>query len=153
MAGLVYGFVVLCPGALEGSTGSGSDFEASQETGSQLLKSRPTDWEKTGIEPVTPGLQDIGSYPTPRQLYVQRYMYCLWRVPWLQPVLAGWVYGFVVAPEGSTGSGSDFLASQKTGPRQSHLTDWKNRGHRFIPYTTASSACAKGIVWGLVPWL
>ena len=36
--------------------------------------------------------------------------------------LAGWVYGFVGflctgAPEGSTGSGSDFKASQKTGPR------------------------------------
>ena len=32
------------------------------------LKSHPTDWEKPGIEPVTPGLQDIGLSPTPRRL-------------------------------------------------------------------------------------
>ena len=44
-------------GAHEGSTGSGSDFKASQKTG-HGLKSRPTDWEKPGIEPVTPSLQD-----------------------------------------------------------------------------------------------
>ena len=29
------------------------------------LKSHPTDWEKPGIEPATPGLQDIGLFPTP----------------------------------------------------------------------------------------
>ena len=29
------------------------------------LKSHPTDWEKPGIEPATPGLQDIGLSPTP----------------------------------------------------------------------------------------
>ena len=28
------------------------------------LKSHPTDWEKQGIEPATPGLQDIGLSPT-----------------------------------------------------------------------------------------
>ena len=27
------------------------------------LKSHPTDWEKPGIEPATPGLQDIGLSP------------------------------------------------------------------------------------------
>ena len=32
------------------------------------LKSHPTDWEKPGIEPATPGLQDIGLSPTPRPL-------------------------------------------------------------------------------------
>ena len=32
------------------------------------LKSHPTDWEKPGIEPATPGLQDIGLSPTPRLL-------------------------------------------------------------------------------------
>ena len=32
------------------------------------LKSHPTDWEKPGIEPATPGLQDIGLSPTPRRL-------------------------------------------------------------------------------------
>ena len=31
------------------------------------LKSHPTDWEKPGIKPVTPGLQDIGLSPTPRR--------------------------------------------------------------------------------------
>ena len=28
------------------------------------LKSRPTDWEKPGVEPATPGLQDIDLSPT-----------------------------------------------------------------------------------------
>ena len=32
------------------------------------LKSHPTDWEKPGIEPAIPGLQDIGLSPTPRRL-------------------------------------------------------------------------------------
>ena len=32
------------------------------------LKSHPTDWEKPGIEPATPGLQDIGLSPTPWRL-------------------------------------------------------------------------------------
>ena len=32
------------------------------------LKSHPTDWEKPGIEPATPGLQDIGLSPTPRRM-------------------------------------------------------------------------------------
>ena len=32
------------------------------------FKSHPTDWEKPGIEPATPGLQDIGLSPTPRRL-------------------------------------------------------------------------------------
>ena len=35
------------------------------------LKSHPTDWEKPGIEPATPGLQDIGLSPTPRRLHTQ----------------------------------------------------------------------------------
>ena len=30
------------------------------------LKSHPTDWEKPGIEPATPGLHDIVLSPTPR---------------------------------------------------------------------------------------
>ena len=33
------------------------------------LKSHPTDWEKRGIEPATPGLQDMGLSPTPRWLH------------------------------------------------------------------------------------
>ena len=32
------------------------------------IKSHPTDWEKPGIEPATPGLQDIGLFPTPQRL-------------------------------------------------------------------------------------
>ena len=32
------------------------------------LKSHSTDWEKSGIEPATPGLQDIGLSPTQRRL-------------------------------------------------------------------------------------
>ena len=39
------------------------------------LKSHPTDWEKQGIEPATPGLQDIGLSPTPRRLLNMSYSY------------------------------------------------------------------------------
>ena len=35
---------------------------------SNSLKSHPTDWEKLGMEPATPGLQDIGLSTTPRRL-------------------------------------------------------------------------------------
>ena len=62
-------FVVLCPGAPEGSTGRGSGFKASQKMG-HSLKSLQTDWEKTRIETATPGLQDIGLSPTPRRLHI-----------------------------------------------------------------------------------
>ena len=55
-------FVFFCPGTPEGSTGSGSGLKASQKTGQWL-----TDWEKPGIDPATPGLQDIGLYPSPRR--------------------------------------------------------------------------------------
>ena len=58
-------FVVLCPGAPEGSTSSGSVYKASQTTG-RSLKSHLTDWEKPGIASATPGLKDIGLSPTPR---------------------------------------------------------------------------------------
>ena len=43
------------------------------------LKSHPTDWEKPGIEPATPGLQDIGLSPTPWRL--QGIVFVLWRIP------------------------------------------------------------------------
>ena len=60
-------FVVLCPGIPEGLTGSGSDLKHLRRWGNGL-KSHPTDWEKPGIEPATPGLQDIGLSPTPRHI-------------------------------------------------------------------------------------
>ena len=40
--------------------------------GNSLL-SHPADWEKPGIEPATPGLQDIGLSPTPRRLLTARF--------------------------------------------------------------------------------
>ena len=40
----VYGFVVLCPGAAEGSVGSGSGLKNLRRRG-HGLKSHPTDWE------------------------------------------------------------------------------------------------------------
>ena len=60
-------FVVLRPGTPEGSTGSGSGLKRLRRRVNGL-KSHPTDWEKPGIEPATPGLQDIGLSPTPRRL-------------------------------------------------------------------------------------
>ena len=43
------------------------------------LKSHSTDWEKPGIEPATPGLHDIGLFPTP---------FC--GFPGYKPVPPGW---------------------------------------------------------------
>ena len=75
------------------------------------------------------------------------------RVPWLYQY---WPVGFVLfvvlypgTPKGSTGSGSGFKGSQKTGQRLKVSSDrleeavnrtcdpWFTR-HRFIPYTTAA---------------
>ena len=44
------------------------------------LKSYPTDWEKLGIEPATPGLQDIGLSPTPRRLTLGKTAICIFGV-------------------------------------------------------------------------
>ena len=84
------------------------------------------------------------------------------RVPWLNQYWPGGFIVFVVlcpgTPEGSTGSGSGFKASQKTGQRLKVSSDrlgeagnrtcdpWFTR-HRFIPYTTGQ------IIWviGLRP--
>ena len=89
--------MVLCPATPEGSTGSCSGFKASQNS----LKSHPTDWEKPGIE---------------------NYSLCFCgRVPVLYQYWPGGFMLFVVlcqgTPEGSTGRGSGFKASQKTGQR------------------------------------
>ena len=75
-------------------------------------------------------------------------------VPWLNQYWPGGFMVFVVLcpgiPEGSTGCGSGFKASQKTGQRFKVSSDrlgeagngtcdpWFTR-HRFIPYTTAAS--------------
>ena len=66
------------------------------------LKSHPTDWEKPGIEPATPGLQDIGLSPTPRRLLI--IFFC--GFPWVETSTAGRVYELCVyymtgAPKGS----------------------------------------------------
>ena len=50
------------------------------------LKSHPTDWEKPGIEPATPGLQYIGLSPTPPRLsssnlcLAWQRLTCLWNI-------------------------------------------------------------------------
>ena len=76
------------------------------------------------------------------------------RVPWLYQYWSCGFRLFVVlcpgTPEGSTGSGSGFKASQKTGQRLKVSSDRLGEGgnrtcdpwftrHRFIPYTTAAS--------------
>ena len=56
---------MVCPGAPEGSTESGSDFKASQKTGPRLKVSSDRLGEAE-IEPTTPGLQGIdGCYVYP----------------------------------------------------------------------------------------
>ena len=90
-------------------------------------------------------------------------VYCFCgRVPWLYQYWPGGFMLFVVlcpgTPEGSTGSGSGFKASQKTGQRLKVSSDrlgeagnrtcdpWFTR-HRFIPYTTAASQGKMYIQW------
>ena len=89
----------------------------------------------------------------PVKLVFDRPCFC-GRVPWLYQYWPGGFMLFVVlcsgTPEGSTGSGSGFKASQKTGQRLKVSSDrlgeagnrtcdhWFTR-HRFIPYTTAAS--------------
>ena len=80
------------------------------------LKSHPTDWEKPGFEPATPGLQDIGLSPTPQRLlflFVAVFLgYNQYR-PGGFMVL--WFFLCPGTPEGSMGSGSGLKASQKMG--------------------------------------
>ena len=121
-------FVVLCPGTPEGSTGSDSGFKGSQKTGHR------TDWEKPGIEPETPGLQDIGLSPTPwRLLFTLFYIFC--GFPGYKPVPPGWfkiVCWFYV---GNTQrlTESDFMEKPGIEPATPGL-----QGIAFIHYTTAA---------------
>ena len=55
-------FVVLCPGAPEGSPSVVLVLKRLRRQGNSL-KSHPTYWEKPGIKPATPGLQEIGLSP------------------------------------------------------------------------------------------
>ena len=88
------------------------------------------------------------------KMWQKQFFFC-GRVPWLYQYWPGGFMLFVVlcpgTPEGSTGSGSGFKASQKTGQRLKVSSDrlgeagnrtcdpWFTR-HRFIPYTTAAEA-------------
>ena len=72
LGGFMFFLCIVCflfPVTREGSTGSGYGFNLSQKT-DHGLKYFPTYWEKPGIEPATPGLQDIDLSPTPRRLQV-----------------------------------------------------------------------------------
>ena len=59
-------FVVLGTGAPEGSPAVVLVLKRLRRRG-HSFKSHPTDWEKQGIEPATPGLHDIGLSPIPRR--------------------------------------------------------------------------------------
>ena len=109
--------------------------------------------EKPGIEPATPGLQGIALIHYTTGAFMTGTIFV---AVFLGFTSTGWVglCFFVVlcpgTPEGSTGSGSGFKASQKTGQRLKVSSDrlgeagsrtcdpWFTR-HRFIPYTTAAS--------------
>ena len=62
-----YGFVVLCPRTPKAQLAVVLVLKCLRRGGNSL-KSHPTDWEKLGIEPATPCLQDIGLSPTPQRL-------------------------------------------------------------------------------------
>ena len=82
-------FVVLCPGTPEGSTGSGTDFKASQKTGQRLKVSSDR-------------LGEAGNRTCDIWFTRHRFipyttvatLYCLWPCSLAVPVLAGWVYAF-----------------------------------------------------------
>ena len=88
--------------------------------------------EKPGIEPATPGLQGIV------------FVFVCGRVPWLYQYWPGGFMLFVVlcpgTPEGSTGSGSGFQASQKTGQRLkvSKVAKIRNR-YNQVPHLTQNT--------------
>ena len=67
LAGWVYVFVVVCPRAPEGSTGSGSDLKASQKTG-QRFKVLFDRLGEPEIELGTPGYKASDLSTTPRRL-------------------------------------------------------------------------------------
>ena len=97
--GGIMAFVVLCPETPEGSTGSDSGFKASQKTGQRLKASSD-------------------------RLGASHLCFC-GRDVWLYQYWPGGFMLFVVlcpgTPEGSSGSGSGFKASQKTGQRLKSL--------------------------------
>ena len=148
-------FVVLCPETPEGSIGSGSDFKASQKTG-QRLKVSSDRLGETGNRTCDPWFtrHRFTPYTTAASpfAFACKDIFC-GRVPRLYQYWPGGFMLFVVlcpgTPEGSTGSGSGFKASQKTGQRLKVSSDrlgeagnrtcdpWFTR-HRFIPYTTAA---------------
>ena len=67
-------FVVLCPGIPKAQPAVVLVLKRLRRRGN-ALKFHPTDWEKPGIEPATPGLQDIGLSPTPLKGTTLSYMY------------------------------------------------------------------------------
>ena len=62
-------FVILCPGTPKAQPAVVLVLKRRRRRGNGL-KSHPTDWEKLGIEPATPGLHDKGVSPTPRRLHI-----------------------------------------------------------------------------------
>ena len=141
-------FVVLCPGTPEGSTSSCSGLKALQKTGLRLKVSSDRLGE-AGNRTCDPWFTRHRFIP-----YTTAFFLCFCgRVPWLYQYWPGGFMLFVVlcpgTPEGSTGSGSGFKASQKTGQRLKVSSDrlgeagnrtcdpWFTR-HRFIPYTTTA---------------
>ena len=60
--------MVLCPGAPEGSTGSGSDFKVSQKMGPQFIKVSSDRLGEQGIKLGTPGYKASDLSSTPRRL-------------------------------------------------------------------------------------
>ena len=89
------------------------------------LKSHPTDWEKPGIEPATPGLQDIGLSPTP---------FC--GFPGYKPVPPGWfkIVCWFYAGNTQRLTESGFMEKPGIEPATPGL-----QGIALIPYTTAAS--------------
>ena len=88
--------------------------------------SHPTDWEKPGIEPATPGLQDICLSPTP---------FC--GFPGYKPVPPGWFKIYVGFITGTPKGSSKVVFMEKPGIREPATPGLQ--GIALIHYTTAAS--------------
>ena len=148
LAGWVYGFVVLCLGTPEGSTGSGSGFKAPQKTWQRLNVSSNRLGE-TGNRTCNPWFTRHRFIP-----YTTAASFFLWLCSLAVPVLAGWFLCFLwfyvqELPKAQPTVDLVLTRLRRRGNGlKSYPTDWEKPGiqsatpglqDRFIPYTTAAS--------------
>ena len=100
-----------------------SDFKASQKTGPRLYVSSDRLGEAAGIEP-----EAEAPWFTRHRYQIRNSLVC-GHVPWLKPVLAGWVYGFSGASYAQPAVVLVLKRLRRRGHSfKSHPTDWEKPG-------------------------